>query len=268
MSDATRCPDCGNWNDAGRETCSQCNHPLGDRRPPVARRPDPAAGGPATAPAPPSAPGDASEAGPAIIRRRRHPRPSPRDSQIVLQLWLVFGTIGVLAVLWVALKSNVDRANQPVEGSSRAQQERADALFRSLAEDSNSVDTHRQLGDLLYDTANWSQAIVHYRAAVRRDSSQLTAIVDLGVCYFNLGRPDEAERHFLIALAKDPGQGVALFNMGIVKETADRPEEALRWYHRALQAGPPEAMKEVLHQRIGALMQKLGRSAPPLPAGP
>jgi len=186
----------------------------------------------------------------------------------VLSLWLIFGTVGVAVVLWTGIQGHRQNANRPVEGSSPQQQDRADALFEALARDSNSVDTHRMLGDVLYDTANWSQAIVHYRAAIRRDSSQVAAIVDLGVCYFNLGRPDEAERHFLIALAKDPAQNVALFNMGIVNESRDDSEAALSYYHRALQGGPPEQMKEVLHQRISALMQKLGRTPPPLPGGP
>ncbi|MEO5616673.1 MAG: tetratricopeptide repeat protein [Candidatus Eisenbacteria bacterium] len=266
MTDTIRCPDCGHWNNGAKERCENCHHPLGERVPTAARK-FPGAAPPGTASNAPDPVSGPAAAEPVIIRRRRGRNPRSADSQVVLQLWLVFGTIGVAVLIWVAVQANVERANKPVEGSTQAQQDRANALFETLARDSNNVDTHRQLGDILYDTANWPEAIVHYRAAIRRDSSQTTAIVDLGVCYFNLGEPDEAERHFLIALARDPAQNVALFNMGIISETRDQSEQALQWYHRALQGGPPEQMKDVLHQRIAALMQKLGREAPPLPAG-
>jgi len=293
MSHANRCPDCGHWNDAGDDHCANCNHPLGEHVPrasrPVPRAPGGApgeAGSGSAAPAVAAAAGreagtasgtgsgaTASGASPAadeplILRRRRGRHPRSADSQVVLQLWLIFGTVGVAVVLWTGIQGfHKENSSRAVQGSNPAQQDRANALFEALARDSNSVDNHRMLADVLYDTANWSEAIVHYRAAVRRDSSQVTAIVDLGVCYFNLGHPDEAERHFMLALARDPSQNVALFNLGIVNETRNQSEEALRYYHQALRTNPPEAMKAVLQQRISALMQKLGKEAPPLPSG-
>jgi hypothetical protein len=66
--------------------------------------------------------------------------------------------------------------------------EAANALFTELARD-RTTRVRRQLADLFYDTANWSEAIVQYRAVIRRDSLA-TAMVDLGVCYHNLSRPD------------------------------------------------------------------------------
>ncbi len=263
MTDTIRCPDCGRMNDAARESCAFCNHPLRERG--LEAEPSARETGATAAPAPFAAPGSMLIPPRRPIRPRR---PRPRgDNQTVLQLWLVFGTIGVAAVLWVAVQANIQRATQPVEGSSAAQQQFADSLFQALARDSNGVATHRALADVLYDTANWEQAIVHYRAAIRRDSSLATAMVDCGVCYFNLGHSDEAENLFDLALKRDPHQPVALFNLGIVYESRQENEKALSFFHRAMEAGPPESMRNVLQQHMQGLMEKLGKKAPPLPAG-
>jgi tetratricopeptide (TPR) repeat protein len=262
MTDPQRCPDCGRENPPGRTTCLHCNHPLRDESG-VAGDGEAGSGGRS----PGGAPGSAER--PVYIRRRliRSRPPRPRDAQQALQLWLVFGTICVLIVLWVAIDANRRRAEQPVEGSNPRQQEAANALYAELARDSNSVATHRQLADLLYDTANWSEAVVHYRAAIRRDSSLATAMVDLGVCYYNLSRPDLAEQMFQLALARDPHQPVALFNLGIVAEGRGEDEKALQFYHRALQSGPPDNLKQALSDRMTALMKRTGATAPPLPDG-
>src|SRR5262249_26577578 len=153
-------------------------------------------------------------------------------------LWLVFGTFAALVVLYVAFKANYDRVTRPIEGSSEAQQAAGDSVLRVLSRDSTNVDAHVRMGDLLYDTGHWSDAIVHYRAALRIDSSRTTTLVDLGVCYYQLDAPEEAERHFMLALERDPHQAVALFNLGIVYERREQYRKALGFFHRALESGP------------------------------
>ena len=134
------------------------------------------------------------------------------------------------------------------------------------------------LADILYNTKNWPEAIVHYRSAVHHDSTRTTAIVDLGVCYFNLSDRQEAERLFNLALARDPHQTIALYNLGIVNESRSRPQEALKYFHRALQSEPPpvkgvttvsdslaaEDMRQHIVEAMQRIMQQLGKSAPPL----
>jgi tetratricopeptide (TPR) repeat protein len=196
--------------------------------------------------------------------RRRRPR---RGSTEALTLWLVFGTIMVLVVLYVAIRANVDRARAPVEGSTRLQQARADSLRAVLERDSSNVQAHVRLGDVLYDTGNWSEAIVHYRAALRRDSSLVTALVDLGVCYYNLGHPEDAERHFRLALAREPHQPQALFNLGIVHERREEYRTALEYFHRALNLDPPEPMRQAVLEAMMRVQGKAGIEAPALPRG-
>lgn len=282
MTETLRCPDCGNANPAGAESCSACNFPL--QREPLSRRTDAApspsessdpaaasgaADGPAD-PIEPAAPAEpATSTEPAIEIRRPRPRPrraNPAD-QMSVSLWLMFGAIAAVTVIWIGVKANVDRARIPVEGSSPDQQARADAFRERLAADSTDIESRVGLANVLYDTGNWNEAASHYRYAIARDSSLVTAIVDLGVCYYNMSRPNEASDLFHLALRRDPHQPIALFNLGIVNERGGDLQAALGFYHRALQTDPPEEMKEPLMEALQRVYQASGKQAPPLPDG-
>ena len=268
MSAQVICPDCGHANPPGSESCEVCRFPLVAEPVDAPPEDDPRP----TEPSEPAESGAAAEADPPAtplvqpFRPIRPRRPRPASNQ-VLQLWLVFGVLCAMIVLYVAIQANVERARQPVEGSNEEQQKHADELQAALEKDSTDVRAHVAYGDILYDTGNWSQAIVHYRAAIRRDSTLTSTIVDLGVCYYNLGHSSEAEQYFLEALRHDPHHPVALFNLGIVAEHKEDWQAALQYYHRALQSGPPEGMRQPLLDAMTRVQQKTGKSAPPLPDG-
>lgn len=257
-----RCHDCGRENPADATECVQCGYPLeghaGAPAAPAAKAPEPAPQ--AAAPArPPTVPID-----PSIPRPRPRPPRAAPVNQTSMQLWLIFGAIAAFVVIYVAVKANVDRVSAPVEGSNPAQQAMADSLLHELSHDSTNVVARVKLADLLFDTGNWSDAIVHYRSAVTKDSSLTHALVDLGVCYYNLSNPIEAERHFELALVRDPAQPIALFNMGIVYERRQDFRKALSYFHKALQSNPPDAMAQPLVEAIRRTQQQLGAEAPPI----
>jgi Flp pilus assembly protein TadD len=133
-----------------------------------------------------------------------------------------------------------------------------------LAKDSTNVTARIELANVLYDTGNWGEAIVHYKSALRLDPNRATTVVDMGVCFYNLGKFAEAESLFQHAIVLDPHQAVAMFNLGIIAEAQERWDEALVQYHRAMQSGPPEGMKAILEQHIQAAMAKTGKTPPPL----
>ena len=252
MPDTIRCPGCGAENERGAEACAHCNFPLGEQ------------GAQATTPA-------AAEAGEPEFKFDPGPRPvRPRRARaeamqpIQMQIWLFTGIAAVLGLVLLAgrgfMKSNV----RPVEGAAPEQQQRADAARAVLAKDSTNLEARIELANVLYDTSNWSEAIVNYRAAARLDPSRSTTVVDLGVCYYNLGGFAVAESLFQHALAIDPHQSVAMFNLGIIAENKGQWDEALSQFHRAMETGPPDAMKQVLEQHIAAAMAKSGRTPPPL----
>jgi len=260
MSENLRCPGCGRDNDPGVHECVYCGFPLVDA-PGVT--PTTPASPPSDAGAVPVGPGP-SAAAPVVIPRPRRPRRTRPDNTPVT-LWLVFGTIAALVVVWVALKSNFDKPKPPVDGATPMQQASADSLLAVVQRDTTSIDARNQLADVLYDTGNWSDAIIHYRAVVRMDSSRVPAIVDMGVCYFNLSDTPHAEELFLTAVAKDPHQSVALFNLGILYESRKDWKSALKYYHEAMQSNPPPSMQQTLQDHMMAAMKAVGTTAPPLP---
>ena len=270
MPETLRCPDCGHPNPSDSTACAACNFPLQSETAPVSDRPSagPTApghgsGGPQTTE---PASGPASEPEIILPRPIRRARPRPASNQ-ALSLWLMFAFIAAAAVIFVAVKANLDRASQPVEGSNVDQQKQADQFRAALAKDSTDVEARIGVANVLYDTGNWSEAIVQYRSAIRQDSTRTTAIVDMGVCYYNLGDTEEAERLFNFALARDPHQAVALYNLGIVRERRNDFAGALSYYHRALESGPPEGMRQPLIDAMTRMQQKTGKVAPPLPDG-
>ena len=257
MSDTITCPDCGFQNPAGSVSCWHCNYPLVAEAP--AQKGD-AAGAPV------------ADEGPAITRQSVRPaRPRrPRAVQPVqTQLWLVFGAIAALIVIGVGVRgfrqNNAANLQQPVAGAKVDQQKVAEEMRARVARDSSDVEAHVTLADVLYDTANWTEAAQHYTIAARLDPKRAATVVDLGVCYFNMGDTSRADSLFRAALMIDPNLPQALFNLGIIAEHRESWNEALDFYHRAMQSGPPEPMQKPLVDAMQRVMAKTGSKAPPLP---
>ena len=255
MSEPLRCPDCGTENPAGSVSCSACGFPL-------VSGPVPA---PPATPAPAATSAADSEA--VIVRRMRPIRPRrPRSADSMSQaLWLLFGTFCAAVVVVVAIQGySKNNAPPVVEGSSPEQQKAADQLRATLERDSTNIEAHIDLANLLFDTGNWTEAIVHYRSAIARDSTRAGTMVDLGVCYFNLSDTRDAEKLFLLALERDPHQAVALYNLGILNQQRGDHKAALAYFHRALISGPPEPMKPLLMDAMKRSYDATGAKAPPL----
>jgi tetratricopeptide (TPR) repeat protein len=275
MPETIRCPDCGAANDATATACTRCNFPLAEGGAPrAATAPDPApakaaAGEPAPAEPVAAEPTEATakpftfDPGPKPVRRRR-PR-SGAMQPVQVQLWLITAAAVVIAIVYFAAQGFWRSNVPPVEGARPDQQQRAELARQALERDSTNLEARVELANVLYDTGNWSEAIVHYRSAERLDPKRATVVVDLGVCYYNLGHFASAESLFHRALSLEPEQVFALFNLGIVAESREQWDAALDFYHRAMRAGPPEAMKPALEQHMQAVMTRTGKKAPPLP---
>jgi tetratricopeptide (TPR) repeat protein len=303
MPETIHCPDCGTENPAGAESCTQCNYPLRgafpkapspEPAPAAATAPAPAEPAPAESGAAESAPTDATTAepageptpaaestlvapnepepgapvrgfspGPRPLRPRR-PRPEAMQP-IQMQLWLFAGAAVVMGIVYFAAQGFWHSNAVPVVGAQPQQQQRADLARTALERDSTNLAARIELANVLYDTGNWSEAIIHYRSAERLDPKRATTSVDLGVCYYNLGQFAAAESLFQHALSLDAHQVFALFNLGIVAESQKRWDAALDYFHRAMRAGPPDAMKAPLEEHLQAVMAKTGKVPPPLP---
>jgi len=276
MSTPIKCPSCGYWNDPSVSECTNCNFPLhGDtalaRQKSEPPRPAPITAPPATdAASGDAAPDDAHEpATPAIdIRRvrpiRTRPPRAPMDGTSQ-QLWLVVGGIAIALLVWQAFTGFHQSNSKPVAGAKPEQQKVIDQAREAIAADSTNLQARIALADMLYDTANWSEAIVHYRTANRIDPTRVTTVVDLGVCYYNLGDASTAKTLFTKALEMDPKQPVALFNLGVVAEFEKDEQKALEYYRLAQGANPPPGMVQPLEERIQGATAKLKGPQPTTP---
>jgi len=270
MSTPIKCPSCGYWNDPSVSECTNCNFPLhGDtaliRQHDDALRPAPIAAPPAEA-----VPNEAPEpVAPAIdIRRvrpiRTRPPRAPMDGTSQ-QLWMVVGGIAIALLVWQAFTGFNQSNNKPVAGAKPEQQKIIDQAREAIAADSTDLQARIALADVMYDTANWSEAIVHYRTANRLDPTRVTTVVDLGVCYYNLGDASTAKTLFTKALEMDPKQPVALFNLGVVAEFEKDEQKALEYYQLAQGANPPPGMVQPLEERIKGATAKLKGPQPSAP---
>jgi cytochrome c-type biogenesis protein CcmH/NrfG len=232
-------------NDGQATACSRCNFPL---------HPEGAAPEPAVRGFDPN------------IRRVRPIRPRPPQGPqqaLQTQLWVVLGAMAVMIILFTAFKGFQQNNPPPaVPGAREEQQHVADLARAELAKDSTNINARIALANILYDTGNWPEAIIHYRSAQRTDPDRVETIVDLGVCYYNLADVDAASAQFKRALELNPKHPVALFNMGIVTEAANKFDESLKYYQRAMDSNPPESMRPPLQEAIDRVKLKMSGKAP------
>lgn len=245
--DYVACPDCGFQNPAGSTSCWRCNFPLLSATTGVGA-------------SPPSAPDVPRPTRPIRPRRPRAQQP------LQAQLWLFFGAVAALLVIFTAVKGFHQSNFQPVAGAQPEQQKIVDDMRGRLERDSLDVQARITLADVLYDTANWQEAIQHYEIAARLDPNRAATYVDMGVCWFNLGQAGRAEELFQFALQKQPGLTQALFNLGIVNEQRQDFAKALDFYHRAVESNPPATMQQALNDALARVMPKAGKAAPKLPS--
>ena len=280
MSQTIDCPGCGASNPATATRCETCNYPFVDTFPKAS------AATPAKAPAavpaasqematepapPPPAPKPEPrpepevrgfDPGPRPVRRAR-PRPNAMQP-VQMQIVLAVAVAAVVGLIAFAVKGFNQTNSVPVAGANAQQQQQVDLARKMIEQDSTNVAARISLANALYDTANWDEAIVHYKSAMRFDPQRVTTIVDLGVCYYNLSAFAVAESLFKQAIAIDPKLPQALFNLGVVAEQQQRWDEALDYYHRSMQDGAPPEVRAEIEKHITSVMQRSGKKPPPL----
>lgn len=190
---------------------------------------------------------------------------APRAGQdgMSQQLWMLIGGAAIALLLWQAFTGFRQSNSQPIAGAKPDQQKVVDQARAAIAKDSLDLQAQIMLADVLYDTANWTEAIVHYRTANRIDPTRVSTVVDLGVCYYNLGDPLTARTLFEKALELDPQHPVALFNMGIVAESQMNDAQALDFFRRAKAANPPPGMMQPLEDHVRTVTERMKGATPP-----
>ena len=160
------------------------------------------------------------------------------------------GTLGVAVVTLVVLgmltwrQANIYRDNE--------------TLHRHIiALNPQARDAHLNLGIILYNQAQYEEALDIARVAVEQRPDFALAHVSLGAILNALGRFEEAEAHLRRAIALDPQEKSAHFNLGNTLREQGRYEEALEAARIAVEQRPDYSKA---HANLGAILNELGHS--------
>ena len=148
--------------------------------------------------------------------------------------------------------------NQPETLPFNPPSESAIAEVRTQLEaDPDNFDLNVQMGNLMFDSRKFAEAIPFYQRAIKQAPNSPNVIVDLGVSYFNIQKLDEAKNQFALALQANPNHVNALYNMGVVAMQEREPDKLIQYWTRLQQVAPesPQAIKagqilQDIHQNV------------------
>lgn len=136
---------------------------------------------------------------------------------------------------------------------------------------------HTNLGGMLLSAGRTSDAIFHYRQAVKIAPDSPELHYNLGVAFLSNARYDLAAEEFRTARRLAPGFFQAAANLAVALEAAGRLDDAVAAYREALELNP---LDQTVHERLVRLLaqqsaaERAGSapshptSQPPVPAQP
>lgn len=245
------CPTCGSENTSEAGFCTSCGAKLKTQA--TAR----------------SGPQQSAQASPAPKRDKARIEKKNRESSSPMFSWkVIFGFLGLLLILVVALEVLPSHDQQPVQAASTAPQTPAanmqlvnqiNDLEKRVAASPNDMQSLLSLANVCQDGRFFDKAIVQYRKYLEKNPRDTNARVDLGICYFETSNLEEARKEMEVALKYDPKHVAAHFNLGIVSLRAGKVKEANEWFKKTIALAPNSDMgqqaKQILEQHSSPLIQ-------------
>ena len=115
---------------------------------------------------------------------------------------------------------------------------------------------HNNLGVVLWNQGNISEAIEHYEKALQFDPAYAQAHNNLGIALKQMGKIEEAIGQYQQALQLNPDFPEAHYNFGVALEDLDRTNDAIGQYDQALQL---KSNFFEPHYNLGLILMRLGR---------
>jgi tetratricopeptide (TPR) repeat protein len=112
------------------------------------------------------------------------------------------------------------------------------ALEDKLAANPEDTQSMLQLANLQLDSGMFDAAIVSYKKYLDKNSTDVDAIVDMGICYYSLKNFDEAIAVMTKAIKINPMHQLAYINLGIVSMSAGKMDDAKKWLQKAVDIDP------------------------------
>jgi tetratricopeptide (TPR) repeat protein len=125
-------------------------------------------------------------------------------------------------------------------------------LMARINEKPNGFEEHVDLGNFLFDSGKFEEAITYYEKALNINAKEADVLVDAGVSHFNLGRFKEAEGYFRKALAINDKHPNALYNLGVVSAQQGEMSVMLESWEKLIEiapeSGPAQTAKRMIDQ--------------------
>ena len=131
---------------------------------------------------------------------------------------------------------------------------KAEKIYRSILQaQPNNLDAHNNLGIILHNYKNYSEAINHFKKAILEDSNFFLAYSNLGLSYKSLGEFEEAKKIYIQAIKIEPNYSQAHNNLGVIFELLNNLDEAKISIKKAIKIDPYNAE---FHFNLGNVLVK------------
>jgi cytochrome c-type biogenesis protein CcmH/NrfG len=141
-------------------------------------------------------------------------------------------------------------------------------LLDRLKTDPNNVELLANVGNIYYDTQQFTTAIQYYERALQQQPANSGVRTDMATAYWYLGNADTAIQEFNRALTYEPTKPNTLFNLGIVKWQGKMDVAgAVAAWQKLLDSNPNYENKDKVVELI-AQAQKHASVTPGTPAKP
>ncbi|MBL7959581.1 tetratricopeptide repeat protein [bacterium] len=126
-------------------------------------------------------------------------------------------------------------------------------LKDQLLKNPNDLEHLIQLGNLLYDSGDFKNAIEPYGKALAINSSNNDVRNDYAVCFFNSGNAEQAIKELNTILVSDEKNITATFNMGIIHSNIGKMELARSYFLKVIKLQPNSEFAGKAKSMLGSL---------------
>lgn len=196
--------------------------------------------------------------------RKKEPESTPLFSWKV-----IFGFLGVVAILVVVFEVLSDREQAPVQQQPATSQMptaniqlagQISEMEKQVMANPADMQSVIKLANICQDGRFFDKAITYYKRFLEKNPKDANARVDLGISHFEKGELDEAEKQMKLALKYEPKHVQGHFNLGIVNLRAGHIQEANEWFKKTIALAPPNSeigqqAKQFLEQHSSPLIQ-------------
>ena len=114
----------------------------------------------------------------------------------------------------------------------------------------NDTDHWIQLGNLLFDLAQFEESLEPYKTALQQRPENNDVRTDYAVSLFNIGQPQEAIKELERVVQSDAKHVTALFNLGVIHMHTSQIDQAKSYWNRLIEISPNSEMAKKAKQSL------------------